>query len=352
MTFSLPKKSLMTFLEGHSKAGQNFDPDYFPRPDLNYYIEFMNFQQRMNIFVHPNVTAGAISIDRGRLTDHGKEHIQKVIRQCGALINGSRFEITPYETYLLLMAAHVHDIGNILGRKNHEKNARRIIEACSLKPNDTSEYRAILQIAGAHGGSVGNDKDTIGRLPRTSLIMGQDVRFQQLAAVLRFADELSDDVTRADLTSLSTGTLPASAEIYHRYARGLHSVAVSHDSQQVSLEFQFEPIELLNTYGKGSAKTCLLHEVLRRTYKVFTEQQYVSQFLMPDIISRRVSVKIRIDDGGDIIDEIGYRISLDGWHDGRYGSIFDVAPGIARWHDGNSLSARTYKRKYYSDVGK
>ena len=62
---------------------------------------------------------------------------------------------------------------------------------------DMVEKKAILDIAKAHGGKVNGDKDTISKLHDKGLILGNDIRYQKIAAILRFADELADDSQRA-----------------------------------------------------------------------------------------------------------------------------------------------------------
>ena len=83
---------------------------------------------RMTTYVHPDVTKGAIAADGGFLTDHGPEHIRKVIARAGEMLDGTSCTLTVYEAYLLLMAIHFHDVGNAFGRKKHEEAARRVMD--------------------------------------------------------------------------------------------------------------------------------------------------------------------------------------------------------------------------------
>lgn len=340
----LPSASLDAYLA--SSAKKKSTKNAFPRPNIDYNVEYLSFQQLMNTHVHLHVTPGAVSHDRGRLTDHGADHISKVIKQCGSLINGSKFEITPYEAYLLLKAAHIHDIGNITGREQHEKKAAEVLKAAGFGSADAAETRAITKIASVHGGSINGNDDTIGTLLIQDDVMGLPVRFQKLAAILRLGDELADDCTRADLTSLNLDKIPTEAQIYHKYASGLHSVRIDHAAQQINMRFEFQIGDLIKTFGKGKRKIFLIHEVLRRTYKLYSEMQYSAQFLLPEIILRRVSVGIAAYNDTALVDEFGYRISTDGWTSGKYGSIYKLAPELTKLVNGARLNARELIRKH------
>ncbi|MFB0689315.1 hypothetical protein ACA106_02145 [Agrobacterium pusense] len=340
---TLPSGSLEQFLSASSKKKNK---SFFPRPNIDYHLEYTNFKQQMNVHVHQHVTPGAVSHDRGRLTDHGADHIAKVIKQCGALINGSGVEITPYEAFLLLKAAHIHDIGNISGREHHEKKAAEVLKSAGFGGSDAAEMRAITRIAAVHGGSINGNHDTIASLQIRDDVMGFPVDFQKLAAILRLGDELADDITRADLVSAGLGTLPISSEIYHKYASGLHSVRVDHDAQQINMRFEFEKSDFLKRFGKGKTKVYLIHEILRRTSKLYSEMQYTSQFILPGIILRRVSVGISVYDHNEHVDEFGYRISTDGWTSGKYGSIYKLAPELKSLVSGARLNARELIKKY------
>lgn len=167
-----------------------------PYPDrLKSVGDYLNSQ------IHPHVEKGAILQGDGFLTDHGPTHIQTVIERAGALLAYPEDEypqLTPYEVYLLLMAAHFHDVGNIFGRVGHEQNLAPIMEHLNgLVGAEMVERQAIMRIARAHGGNIDGNKDTINALPRMDPVVGQDVRYQSLAAILRLADELSDDSRRA-----------------------------------------------------------------------------------------------------------------------------------------------------------
>lgn len=63
-----------------------------------------------------------------------------------------------------------------------------------------------------HGGKIKGSSDTISVLNKTNTVNGFEIKEQLLAAILRFADELADDATRADYDALDNGIIgPASS---------------------------------------------------------------------------------------------------------------------------------------------
>jgi hypothetical protein len=172
-------------------------PSEFPSGGLPYPDRLANVFNYLAQYVYPHVEGGALLNDSGYLTDHGEHHIRTVIARAADLIFvGGKPKVSAYEVYLLLQAAHFHDVGNIFGRVAHEKRLSEVVAALGpLLGEDVPERRAIQQIASAHGGVVNGSKDTISKLPPVEPILGREVNFQALAATLRLADELADDST-------------------------------------------------------------------------------------------------------------------------------------------------------------
>jgi hypothetical protein len=266
----------------------------FPRSGGNTYpTRFKAVAEYLNRDIHPHVESGAVLRDNGYLTDHGPEHIQKVIHHMSELI-GDPEQLHPYETYLLLMASHFHDVGNIFGRAEHEKRAADVMAHIGPLGGDTVEHKAILQIAGAHGGASDGDKDTISRLPPSDHLFGVPVRFRALAAILRFADELSDDTARAARFPMKLGVIPKSSEIFHVYAERLNSVSFSRDTRAIELRFHADVADVTRKFGKGTTQVYLFDEILSRTTKMHTERIYCSRFMRNIVEVDEINVRLSI----------------------------------------------------------
>lgn len=306
--------------------------EQFPR-GYDYATQFQNLQNHLHQFYHSNVTtAAALSDGTGFLTDHGIAHIRTVIKRAGGLLaTGSGEMPTAYETYILLAAIHTHDLGNFFGRKDHELNAERVMTALGpVLGIDEVEKLAIRDIARAHGGAIGSDKDKISRLSSIDHILGQKLRPQFLAALLRFADELADDRTRSSRYMIEQGTIPESSIIFHKYAWALHSVVI--DANAVSLKFSLSESDVEGKWRKGESETFLIDEIYDRTMKMHRERLYCMRFLRPQVNVNRIDVLIEIftSNFSQRIDSIPYRLEEAGYPDEKNPNIFSLCPELSK----------------------
>jgi hypothetical protein len=273
----------------------------FPDHTLDYFDRFTRIDDHLNKEVHPNINVGPTAREPIWLTDHGPEHITTVIRRAGELVSAPEQKaVTPYEAYILLLACHFHDVGNIFGRDEHEKKVRDVMFKLdhTLVGEDTLEKRMICDIAMAHGGFVDvekENKDTIGalRYDRSTKPNGVDVK--KLAAVLRFADELADDKTRTNrfVQEASRQSHPGS-EIFHAYAAHLRPTRIDHDSCSVEVHFELNVDSLQRKYPKKEEDRFLFEEILDRTLKMHREHIYCSRFMLPSVLLERINVQIDV----------------------------------------------------------
>ena len=273
--------------------------------------------------VYPEIDAAVLMRDGVLLTRHGDDHIETVISRATDLLiddsNSGRPSFTPYEVYLLLMAIYFHDVGNLLGRSRHEEKIGAILKALEIQlSDDTIERRAILVIAKAHGGNVdGNKKDTISELAERELVRSQEVRIQALAAILRFADELADDSTRSAQALLSTEQVPPQSQVYHHYAKALHSVQIRRSEYLVNLQYLFHACVAKRKFHKGDLSVYLLDEIYGRTLKVFGECEYCMRFTHGIVRIANICVKIEVHTDKHAqhlaIDPITYQIRARGY---------------------------------------
>lgn len=234
------------------------------------------------------------------LNDHGPDHNEKVIERADAIVSCFKNEhLSEFEVFLLLSAVQIHDIGNILGRAGHEKKLGDIFdENCSTIIPDVPERRVIKNIAMAHGGKSILGKDTISLLSTSEHIFNSLVRTRLLAAILRFADELADDSSRANRAAINLGILSTDSRIYHDYSRALHTVNIVEDLMnndlKVSLVYELETEALRDTYQVGGCDKFLLDEIYDRTLKMEVERRYCMKFMHPYISIGRIDVSINI----------------------------------------------------------
>ena len=316
--------------------------DSFP-PDggSSYTLRLQQVTGILNKQVHPHVGTGAALADGGFLTDHGPDHIDTVIRRATSLLafppEGFP-QFSRYEIFILILAIHFHDVGNIFGRAEHEtKHARVMAQLQDSMGHETVERRAVLRIASAHGGRVNGNKDTISSLLPQDYVLGQLVRYRALAALLRFADELADDCHRGARYAEWLGVIPTNSEVFHAYARSLHSVVVEPANRVIKLKYSFLREDATRTFGKklGDQETgqaYLLDEIYKRTLKMHLERVYCMRFLRDIVQIEAIDVAIEVYDEENsptpCIEVIGYRLQEEGYPDPNFSSITDICPDI------------------------
>lgn len=266
------------------------------------------------------------------LNKHGPDHISMVREKAFEILKCFTHN-TPsfYELFLLLCSISVHDVGNLFGRANHEKRISNMLDSvCANIIDDTVERRVISRIAGVHGGSINGSKDTISYLKVTDIINNFEIREQMLAAVLRFADELADDNSRANYPALQSGILGEASEIYHVYSSKLHTVKLQQNpitaAWEVVLKFEIDEETAKKQFKKGAYDVYLLDEIYERTIKMERERRYCMRFLRIYCSIESISVEITIDNNESVFDQeiIKYVLLEKGYPDISYNTIKDI----------------------------
>jgi len=272
------------------------DPSKFPGlGSRDYVADFLAVDKYLNANVHPNVSVLArIADNEGYLTDHGPGHIKMVTHRASKLICSSddadpfHTLLTPYEVLLLLMCIHFHDVGNRYGREGHEGQVLELMNRVpQMQTFPITERRTIARIASAHGGRVNGNKDTIQKLlPEEPQTYGDlQYRPQLIAAVLRLADELAEDNSRADnFALLVPEDIPEESKLYHKYAQRLDSVRICCSTKAIDLSFSIYSDDIEEQFGykrnsdKSVATMYLLDAIFDRTKKTFLEALYCNRF--------------------------------------------------------------------------
>lgn len=288
--------------------------DCFPRIPGNYFTQYSELLNQLRLNFYPKIDAGlsSNSPDHSFYTAHNSEHFDEVVRYAGELLlrsnSSAQFSLQPYELYALLVAIRIHDAGNIFGREEHEKKCFHILKTCNAGGSDPFEKKKIAGIAQAHGGkTLIGDKDTIGALDEKNSIGTITIRPRLLAALVRFADEICENSSRA--TDLDA--IPEQSKIYHAYAGAIK--ANSFDGKWVNLEFMVPhqlATETLNSYSfelvkndegidiknEIIAKVYLLDVIFDRLEKMDMERKYCNRFMKELVYVEGIRVKIEIID--------------------------------------------------------
>ncbi len=334
---NLKNQYLDEWLVGYKSSANDFRDFPF---NYDYPTQYHNLSNKLEKWIHPFVVQGAMLSGDGVLSDHGPDHIKTVIKRATQLVANMKEEdkLSPFEVYILLMAIQVHDVGNIEKRKGHEESNVAIIEKLrdKLTEYDKIEWVAIFDIASAHGGE---EKDKISKLPESDPIHNLPIRYQLLAAILKFADEVAEDSSRAARYLAQHIQFPEFSNLYHEYAKSLHSVIVNTESRIVSMHFNLAEDSLHTTFKKQiTTKTGdkqvieqhLINEIFLRTLKTHYERLYCMRFLRPVInIDRvRVSIKVTCNDIRKKFPAQGYDLIETGINDIHMEQIFEMCPEL------------------------
>lgn len=272
MSYFNPKDKLRYDLEKRWKEGSD---NQFPDLKGDLIKKYDYIENFLNDNHHPNVALGAAIAGDGLLTDHGVEHVQMVMIKAANILGEKVNDLKGYEIFLLLLAIHFHDVGNIYGREDHEQEIGRVIaELGQNLPLDYIEQRYVTDIATAHGGyseKITKDKDTLRNLeikvPCNSLF----IRPALLAAVLRFADELADDLRRC-----VHAPIPKKNEIFHAYSASLEPICIV--GETILFRYRIAYQHTQEKLGKGDDSVFLYDEIKIRLAKCMRELEYCRKY--------------------------------------------------------------------------
>lgn len=293
----------MNNIENQFKSLENFS-DF---PNTGYGSTFDQLSRIFTTKIHPEIKTKILEIEKeGYYNDHGIEHINMVIDRASKIIhafiqNEISFKISNYELFILLVSTHLHDAGHLIGkRKEHSNKVHELLFRHCGSLLTTAERRTIADIAKAHGGK----EDPIGKLVDEH-ISGFEIRTQLLASILRLADELAEDKTRASQGLLDleddgideTNThIDKYSEVFHRFSQSLDSIRIQ--GNEIKISFCINQLMLEKVFEKkkenGDIESVyLLDEIYSRTYKTFLETLYCNRFFPAK--SRFNSIKVKID---------------------------------------------------------
>ena len=268
--------------------------DQFPLVVDDLINKYREFEDTLNKEVHPKVNEGAATKGDGRLTEHGIPHIIRVFDCAYKLAIGRIADLKGYEIFMLCIAIHLHDIGNLDGRGDHENHIRSVVNRLKINiptNKDSTTHNTIISIAEAHGGisAIKRDNDTFFDLARSVTLFGDFVvRPALIASILRFADELSDFFKRTD----DIVDIPRENELFHAFSSSLHECLI--EGRTISIVFRIKYAYTQKMLTKGSSKGYLYDWIMERLSKLMRELEYCSKYSEGFIQINAVSVKLLV----------------------------------------------------------
>lgn len=212
------------------------------------------------------------------LTDHSSKHIKNVLENVYRLLGDDIEKLSAYELYCLCLIVFFHDVGNIEGRDDHNKTVVNVYnEVRKGGSKFNSEKRLILEATKAHCGEAKDgSKDTLKELSISS-IYGEKIRIQNLAAILRFADELAEGPQRTSDYMCKCEKYSKDSRIFNKYAQ-ITDVFIDRGGERIVLTYDIEITQPENELKE------LLEFIYKRIIKLDEERlynKYYSEFLLP-----------------------------------------------------------------------
>jgi hypothetical protein len=216
------------------------------------------------------------------MTDHSATHVADVMQNAERLIGPQALAkpdppLSAADAYTLCLAILFHDAGMVYGRTGHQN---RITEIYKWVQGDTQrpiqEQPLLHSIAGSHTGLTDSGShDTIADVPPTMHFEGEPVQSQEVAAILRFADELAEGPHRTSTFMEEKLGLPCANKVYHHYS-AITSARIDRPEGRIVLSYEIELNEKMTQRSKRFRR--LLDFTFRRVVKVDRERRYARSY--------------------------------------------------------------------------
>jgi HD superfamily phosphodiesterase len=209
-------------------------------------------------------------------TDHGQRHIENVLRNAQELLGDAINKLRGIDLYCLLMSILFHDTGNFFDRKNHQNNIEEIY--CFARPSN-EDYRMeqilITKIVQAHCGiAPDNTKDTVQFVDEKLLHdINKYVNCRELAALVRFADELAEGKQRTSSFRLQKGDYSEYSKIFNQYA-SVTKIKIDRKLERIALTYQIDVEKLEEIKDLRD----LLEFIYERIIKLDQERRYAKHY--------------------------------------------------------------------------
>ena len=257
-------------------------------------------QSDLQTEVYPNIPAAEPS-----LSDHGTDHIANVKQNVIDLLSdhGEITNLTGIEMYCLGMLILFHDAGNVYGRKNHHKNVAKVFDKIrGTAPSVRHEKTLIVRAAQAHTGTTQDgSRDTLEAVGEIESFEGKRVRLRELAAILRFADELAEGPQRTSEFMQAEKLYAAESQMFHTYA-SCADIFIDRRASRIALTYEIDIGA--KSAGKYPKKyfSKFFEFVYKRLLKLNQERQYARHY--SDLLTpfKSTDVRFNFHCRGEILD--------------------------------------------------
>ena len=246
------------------------------------------------------------------LTDHGPRHIAHVLANVFKLLDGDLDHFTPIEHYVLALSVLFHDVGNVYGRKGHNKRIGRVYDHVRRADKFAQEKALIVQIAQAHTGEARDgSRNTLADVPVVSQLDGEPVKAREIAAIVRFADELAEGRKRTSEYMKRHGKYDAESLPYHDYAAAT-DIAIDKFNNRIAVTYHLGITTDVGLDSELRRVKAFLTFACHRLAKMDLERRYARFHCGPPLARfRTISVRLNIQIDGEFLDPLEATISDD-----------------------------------------
>ncbi len=238
-------------------------------------------------------------------TDHGEPHIRSVIQAASLLLsphlsaNRRKSELTDLDLFLVLTSILWHDVGNVYGRSGHAtKIAEMTREVKQLGFPNPNVHRLVNEIALAHAGENGLD------MPReredcTTSHGSYIVYPLALAAVVRFADEISENQSR--ISHAMMDKIPDENRVYWEYAKCISASIPDPGRQRIRITLNISIETATSLYPcpeystrTGKSEATLVEYIIFRLEKMNNERAYCAPHFSRYVTIREIEASLTL----------------------------------------------------------
>ena len=272
------------------------------------------------------------------LTDHGPRHIRHVLENVFKLLEGAPDYFSPVELYVLGMSVLFHDVGNLEGRDDHNRRIAQFYDYVRGEAEYAHEKALIVRIAAAHTGEARNGtSNTLADVPLSSHLNGVPVRAREIAAIVRFADELAEGPQRTSTYLRTRGAYPATIILHHDYANAT-GIAIDGGNYRIAVTYQFEVRTERGIEKELIRLKRFLQYACSRLAKMDLERRYARHHCgLPLLRFQKISVCLEVQIDGDFLERpleatISDEVNLDRPLEALYDRHSDWEPdAVAAW---------------------
>ena len=261
----------------------------------------------MSLYVRARTTLleDVLAEIRGRepnLTDHGPDHIQHVLDNVFKLLDGELEYFSSIEHYIVGLSVLFHDVGNLNGRTDHNKRIGHFYDYVRPSPKFAQEKSLIVQIAQAHTGEARNgSRNTLADVPDLLQLNGEPIRARQIAAVVRFADELAEGPNRTSDYMRRHALYAMESRQYHDYAAAT-DIAIDRLNQRIAITYHLNLCTRKGLEEELDRVKNFLELACRRLVKMDVERRYARfNCSTPLVPFRQISACLNIQVDGQFL---------------------------------------------------